>query len=232
MKAGRKKGFKMSEESKEKIRLHNLANPRKYWLGKKRPEVKEFFTTKGRKHTEEWKEAARKRMIGNKHGFQKGVATRKGKKASEETREKLRKSHLGKIPWNKGKKGIHSKETLQKNREWHVNNPVKKFKDTSIELKVEQELILRGINYQKQVPLCKVAIVDFYLPEYRIVIQCDGCYWHSCQEHGKGGKKGSVEKDLRQNAVLTFNGFNVYRFWEHDINTDVAKCLDQLKIMI
>lgn len=205
MKAGRKKGFKMSEESKEKIRLHNLANPRKYWLGKKRPEVKEFFTTKGRKHTEEWKEAARKRMISNKHGFQKGVAMRKGKKASEETRAKL--------------------------REWHSSNPQKINKYTSIELKVEQELIKRGINYEKQVPLCKVAIVDFYLPEYRIVIQCDGCYWHSCPEHNPNGK-GNPEKETRQNAVLTFNGFNVYRFWEHDINTDVAKCLDQLKIII
>ena len=36
MPAGRKKGYKLSDESKEKIRQDNLKNPRKYWLGKKR----------------------------------------------------------------------------------------------------------------------------------------------------------------------------------------------------
>ena len=91
----------------------------------------------------------------------------KGKKRTE-----LEKKRIGEM--NKGIK--RTDEFKQKLRERNINNPNRIFKDTSIELKVEAELQKRNINYQKQVPLCKVALVDFYLPEYRIVIQCDGCY--------------------------------------------------------
>lgn len=133
---------------------------------------------------------------------------------SEETRLKMSNSQ-------KGKK--KSMKTKQKIRESVIANPNRKFKDTSIELKIEAELQRRDINYQKQVPLCKIAIVDFYLPEYRIVIQCDGDYWHN--------RPGSKEKDERQDRILTFNAFNVYRFWEHDINISSKKCIDKIKVL-
>lgn len=42
---------------------------------------------------------------------------KKGAIFSEEHKKRLRESHLGKIPWNKGKKGIYSEETLKKIRE-------------------------------------------------------------------------------------------------------------------
>ena len=115
-----------------------------------------------------------------------------------------------------------SLETRQKIREYVVNNPNRKFKDTTIELKIEAELQKRNINYQKQVPLCKIAIVDFYLPEYQIIIQTDGDYWHS--------KEGAREKDEKQDKVLIFNGFNVYRFWESEINNSVEDCVNKLNL--
>ena len=151
---------------------------------------------------------------------------RKGEIRSEEFRRKISETHKGKMPknikmiagWNKGKK--LSEETKQKLREWNINNPNKVFKNTSIELKIEAELKNKNINYQKQVPLCKVTRVDFYLPEYRIVIQCDGDYWHNLPK--------VKERDEKQNKVLIFNGFNVYRFWEHEINESPKKCVDKL----
>ena len=102
-----------------------------------------------------------------------------------------------------------------------INHPNKITKDTGIELKIEAELKKRNINYQKQIPLCKVAIVDFYLPEHRIVIQADGDYWHNL--------KGSKEKSIQQDAILTFNEFNVYRFWEHEINESVENCINKIQ---
>ena len=120
----------------------------------------------------------------------------------------------------KGRK--FSEETRKKLRERIINNPNKIFKNTSIELKVEEELRNRNIDYQKQVPLCKVAVVDFYLPEYRIVIQCDGDYWHNLPDH--------KVRDEIQDRVLNFNGFNIFRFWEHEIDTDVKKCIDKINL--
>ena len=179
----------------------------------------------------------------------------KGLKLSQEHIDNLVTSHLGQTAWNKGikssdetKKKISDYVTANPVSWWKgktrnseakkkmsiskIENPVLVFKDTSIEIKIENELIKRGINYQKQVPLCKVARVDFYLPEYRIVIQADGCYWHNCPIHGRGEIKNCSEKDKRQDNVLTFNGFNVYRFWEHDINNSVEECINKLDLTI
>lgn len=153
----------------------------------------------GKKHTEEWKIKMRKKNL--------------GRKMTLKDREKMKNRHLE--LW----KNLDYKKKMI---EQHINNPPRIFKNTSIELKMEAELQKRNINYQKQVPLCKIAIVDFYLPEYRIVVQCDGDYWHN--------KIGAKEKDERQDKVLTFNGFNVYRFWEHEINESVKECVDKIKI--
>lgn len=145
----------------------------------------------------------------------------KGFKHTEEAKIKISLSHKGKPTWNKGKIGIiPSTETRKKMSIAHINNPNRKFKDTSIELKMEAELKKRNINYQKQVPLCKIAIVDFYLPEDMIVIQCDGDYWHNRPER--------KANDIKQDRVLIFNGFNVYRFWEHEINESVENCINRV----
>mgnify|MGYP001574176391 CR=1 FL=1 len=154
------------------------------------------------------------------------------KPMSEKTKKKVckgwfKKGHLPLADWN-GRK--HTEESKKKQREAHINNlnPNKIFKNTSIEIKIETELQRRNINYQKQVPLCKIAIVDFYLPEYRIVIQCDGCFYHNCPEHYPDYHTGRKEKDEQQDKVLTFNGFNVFRFWEHEINKDTKECINKL----
>ena len=155
-------------------------------------------------------------MKGNKRSL--------GKHPSIETREKIGKY------WRGRKRSNETKLKMSQSKiEWHRFNSNRKFRETKIEIKIEQELIRRNITYQKQVPLCKIAIVDFYLPAERIVIQADGCYWHNCPLHGDGfiEKEG---RDSKQDAVLAFNGFNVYRFWEHEINTSVEECINKIKI--
>lgn len=158
----------------------------------------------------------------SKQCFQKGS---KPKNAFEKGHEQLNTGRTrfkkGLTPWNKGTKA--SEETKQKKREWMIEHPNRVFKDTKIELKMEAELQRRGINYEKQVPLCKVARVDFYLPEYRIVIQCDGDYWHNLPK--------VKERGIKQDSVLTFNGFNVYRFWEHEIKESVEYCVDKINFI-
>ncbi len=230
------KGHKHSEETKRKIGLANS------------------IALKGYKHSEETKKKMSLLMMGNTRGFKKGmVAWNKGKKLSERTKRKIKKGL--KAAWKKGKfteernkkigekfkgdnnpsKRAEVREKLKKSglesyrknpklyqqrRESAINNPNRVFRDTKIELKIEKELQKRNINYQKQVPLCRIAIVDFYLPEYRIVIQCDGDYWHN--------KLEQKERDERQDKVLIFNGFNVYRFWEHEINKSAEECINKI----
>ena len=71
------------------------------------------------------------------------------------------------------------------------------------------------ITYIFQHPLEKIAIVDFYIPEFKLVIQCDGCYWHGCPIHYP---RMATNRDAIQDTKLTTLGYKVIRFWEHEIN--------------
>ena len=57
---------------------------------------------------------------------------------------------------------------------------------SSIELIIKNMLKINKIKFKQQVPLENIAIVDFLLPDKRI-IQCDGDYWHGLKKaKGKG----------------------------------------------
>ncbi len=128
-----------------------------------------------------------------------------------------------------GKSRTMSPEAREKIRAWHVANPNRNYKNTSIELLIQDELANRQILFIKQFIVSKVAIVDFYLPDFNLVIQCDGCYWHNCLEHYPSHHKEQRSKDLTKDAKLKARGIKVYRFWEHDIKKSAAKCIDLIE---
>lgn len=100
---------------------------------------------------------------------------------------------------------------------WQVKHIPKK--DTSIEIAMEKELIKRGMPYLKQCPIEGVALVDFLLPN-KIVVQCDGIFWHSMEDHKK--------RDTNQDFVLGFKGYTVFRFTGTEIRKSVSKCVDKV----
>lgn len=96
-----------------------------------------------------------------------------------------------------------------------------KVKDTSIEIKIEEELKRNHIYYQKNIPLCSVTVPDFYLPDYKIAIYTDGDYWHNLPI--------VKNRDEKQNKILKQKGYQVLRFWEHEINKSVGECVNKIK---
>ena len=185
---------------------------------------------KGYKHSE----ATRIKMRKPKLSKINYISWNKGKHLSEKIKENIRKTKIGLVHSETTKKLMskvkmgdknpfygkhHSEETKRKIREARLKQ--KPFmKDTSIEIAIENELKLKSIYYEKQVPLCKICVADFYLPQYRAVIFCDGTYWHS-REKNKG-------KDISQDMVLTFNGFNVFRFKEGEIKKSPKRCINKI----
>lgn len=119
---------------------------------------------------------------------------------------------------------LHSEDTKIKMRKSRLkfmsSGKYKFFKNTSIEILIEEELKKRNIYYIAQVPLCEIAMVDFFIPEIKTVIQCDGDYWH---KYPLG-----LDRDRKQDIVLRYNGFNVYRFWERDIKKSPKECIDKI----
>lgn len=186
----------------------------------------------GLKPTEEHRRKAAEARIGLKRSpetVEKIAIANRGKKRSVELRKRMSEAKLGEKNNNYGK--FHSEETKNKIRRGVLANPGKVFFDTSIERKIEFELKRREIEYKKQVPLLGVSIVDFYLLKDKIVIQCDGCYWHECPVHNDHRFYfGRREKDEEQDRVLELSGLKVYRFWEHDINFSAEECINRINL--
>lgn len=91
-------------------------------------------------------------------------------------------------------------------------------KSTSIEIKMRNELKRRSINFVEQYVVGNRYVADFYLPEYNIIIECDGDYWHTRPE--------VMEKDIRKNSFIKKQGYSLYRFWESEINECIESCVD------
>jgi len=96
-----------------------------------------------------------------------------------------------------------------------------KKKDSSIEIKMQEALKINNIYYQKQTALCGITVADFYLPEYKIVVYTDGDYWHNLPT--------VKNRDKEQVRILEENGYQVLRFWEHEIKASIMECIDKIK---
>jgi len=85
-------------------------------------------------------------------------------------------------------------------------------RETDIEKIMEDWLKENGFDYQKQVSLCGITVVDFLIKP-NIVIYCDGDYWH--------GQPLTKKKDYFQNRTLRENGYRVIRLLGSEIKKGV-----------
>jgi len=79
---------------------------------------------------------------------------------------------------------------------------------------------------------------DFILPRKRIVIFCDGDFWHGYKYHEKKRLpkkfwRGKIERNMRRDRAvsrrLRRDGWAVLRFWEHDIEKNPEKCMRRIR---
>lgn len=176
------------------------------------------------------------KLVGDKNPTKKfGVRRKlsralKGHKVSPGTRKKISQSLNGKYvgTLNPFYGKHHTEEVKEINRQKAIKQLISgKLRNitTSIELKIERELKKRNVYYKKQTPLLNRTIVDFYLPRYRIVIYCDGTFWHKSKW---AEEQRVIEKDRKQNKFLISNGYKVFRFPEIAINNSSKKCVDKI----
>jgi DNA mismatch endonuclease (patch repair protein) len=63
-------------------------------------------------------------------------------------------------------------------------------------------------------------------PRHRVAVFVDGCFWHSCPDHGTAPSTNSeywraklarnLERDAMNNEALARAGWKVLRIWEHE----------------
>ena len=106
-------------------------------------------------------------------------------------------------------------------------------RDTTPELAVRRLVHAAGLRYRVDfAPLGGRRRADIVFAKQHIAVFIDGCYWHSCPEHGTSPKRNSdywlpklsrnVERDRETNGLLEAAGWTVLRFWEHEPADDVA----------
>ncbi len=120
-----------------------------------------------------------------------------------------------------------------------------KSSNTSPEMALRRALWKRGLRYRvndKKLP----GKPDIVFSRARIVIFCDGDYWHGHnwalrgygsldEELARYGEywqtkiRRNVERDYKNNNLLTEAGWLVLRFWGSEIKADVEKCADQIQ---
>jgi DNA mismatch endonuclease, patch repair protein len=102
-------------------------------------------------------------------------------------------------------------------------------KDTRPELRLRSALHQRGYRFRKDHPVRvggKVARPDIVFTKRLVAVFVDGCFWHSCPDHGRrpgvNGEywspklEGNAIRDREQTAALQSAGWTVLRFWEHE----------------
>ena len=173
-------------------------------------------------HKYNWEISKEKINSGN---FKKSNKIREGMKHTEESKKLMSESHKGQKAWNKGKKGIFSKEAIESNRNKHMGKkyPLKEYplfgsrgivfpkEDTSIEVKIQDFLKKLGIEFytHQYMHIEHSYRCDIFIPSKNLVIECDGTYWHKYPT--------GTEIDHIRTKELLEKGFKVLRLWEFEI---------------
>lgn len=110
-----------------------------------------------------------------------------------------------------------------------------KGRDTVPEIAVRSALHSMGLRFRKNARPVKGlrCTADVVFPRERVAVFIDGCFWHSCPEHGRVPTKDrtywseklerNVARDARNTKALRSSGWIVLRYWEHDQPMEIAR---------
>jgi DNA mismatch endonuclease, patch repair protein len=104
---------------------------------------------------------------------------------------------------------------------------------TAPEVLLRQALHRAGARFRLHPRLAKGCTPDVVLPRRQIAVFVDGCFWHSCPEHGRKtpftGPNAALwetkmvrnrERDAAATAAAEALGWAVVRIWECDVKAD------------
>ncbi len=111
-------------------------------------------------------------------------------------------------------------------------------RDTKPELLLRSALHRQGWRYRVDAPVDaseRRVRPDIVFFKRRVAVFIDGCFWHSCPEHGRTPKtnvtyweaklNGNKAKDLADSHALQRDGWKVVRVWEHDKIDDAVEAV-------
>lgn len=100
---------------------------------------------------------------------------------------------------------------------------IKGKEPTTIELTIARMLTDLKIDYVEQYSIGRY-VVDYLIPSQKLIIECDGSYWHSIPKVKK--------RDSLKDEYFTHRNFRVLRLPETDIKNNLAWCKEQIKLCL
>lgn len=114
-------------------------------------------------------------------------------------------------------------------------------KDTKPELMLRHELWRRGMRYRVNVKSLP-GKPDIVFTKVKIAVFCDGDYWHGhnwalrgipsledeleqYSDYWQNKIRRNIERDKENTKKLEGTGWQVLRFWESEIKTNVENCV-------
>ena len=227
-----KKGKKLSKEHSQKIALGNTGKRRTEEVKKKMSagkmgEKNPFY---GKKHTPESKKKISEQTTGENNPFY-------GKQHTEEFKSGLSEARTGKTLGKDnpffGK--THTEENKEIIRQTRMHTVMPKV-DSKIEKTLQGLLKRKEINFEKHKPI--LGQPDIFIKP-NVCIFADGDYWHGWlylqgEDYSKQKKfnntyfENKIRRDVMVTEQLTEEGYTVLRFWEHEIEKDPGKCLQEI----
>lgn len=112
-------------------------------------------------------------------------------------------------------------------------------KDTVSEVLLRKTLWHLKIRYRKNY-IKLPGKPDIVIPKYRLVIFIDGEFWHGHNWDVKKEKikdnrdfwiakiERNMKRDVENNQALKNAGWNVIRFWDNEIKSELGACLKKI----
>lgn len=112
-------------------------------------------------------------------------------------------------------------------------------RDTKPEMTLRSALWRSGLRYRVDLEVHgRRRRVDIAFTRRRLAVFVDGCFWHSCPEHGtvpkanrewwKAKLEANVTRDRATDVELRSIGWTVLRVWEHEDMAIVASQVEAL----
>jgi very-short-patch-repair endonuclease len=92
-----------------------------------------------------------------------------------------------------------------------------------------------GVCYEEQVLIGSKFVVDVLIPQYKIVIQWDGDFWHGNPKIYQTFypiQESNKKRDHACNAYLAKCGYQVLRFWESDVHIQPLWVKEEIRLIL
>jgi len=108
-------------------------------------------------------------------------------------------------------------------------------KNTSIDIKMKDILSDNGHHFEMYPKM--YGNPDFANKKERIVVFCDGDFWHGYRYYEKKRLSRkfwrdkielNMKRDKKIRRKLRYEGWSVLQFWEHDIKRKPEKCISKI----